>query len=73
MGAGARQLVEREHSLPRVAELYAAALEEAAGGAAVRDAVLREVAEAGAGVGIGPGDEAARELAARLDEVGLGG
>jgi glycosyltransferase involved in cell wall biosynthesis len=73
MGAAARQLVEREHTLPRVAELYAAALEEAAGGQVVREAVLREVAEAAAAVGIEASDPAAGELAARLDEVGLGG
>ena len=73
MGAAARELAEREHALPRVAELYASALEEAAGGKPVRDAVLRDVAEAAAAVGIGAGDPAAGELAARLDEVGLGG
>jgi glycosyltransferase involved in cell wall biosynthesis len=73
MGAAARELMEREHALPRVAELYASALEEAAGGKPVTDAVLREVAEAAAAVGIGAGDPAAVELAARLDEVGLGG
>jgi glycosyltransferase involved in cell wall biosynthesis len=73
MGRTARELVERDHSLPRVADLYAAALEQAAGGAAVRDATLREVADAAADVGIGADDPAARELAARLDEVELGG
>lgn len=73
MGGAARELVEREHALPRVAELYAAALEEAAGGGPVTDAVLRDVAEAAAAVGIGAADPAAGELAARLDEVGLGG
>jgi glycosyltransferase involved in cell wall biosynthesis len=73
MGAAAREVVEREHALPRVAELYASALEEAAGGKPVRDAVLREVAEAAAAVGIGADDPEAVELAARLDEVGLGG
>lgn len=72
MAADARQLVEREHALPRVAELYACALEEAAGGRPVRDAVLREMAEAAAAVGIGADDPAAVELATRLDEVGLG-
>jgi glycosyltransferase involved in cell wall biosynthesis len=69
----ARELVEREHALPRVADLYVSALEQAAGGAAVRDATLREVAEAAADVGIGADDPAAAELAARLDEVELGG
>jgi glycosyltransferase involved in cell wall biosynthesis len=73
MGAAARTLVERDHSLARVADLYASALEEAAGGEAVRNTVLRDVAEAAAGVGIGADDQAATELAARLDEVGLGG
>ena len=42
----ARELVEREHRLDRVAEAYAAALEELAGGAAVEEHVLREVAHA---------------------------
>jgi len=68
MGRAARELVEREHDLERVAELYAAALEEAAGGPAVRDAVLREVAGAAAGVGL----RETAELAERLGEVGLG-
>jgi glycosyltransferase involved in cell wall biosynthesis len=72
MGVAARSLAEREHSLDRVADLYAAALEEAAGGAAVSAAVLREVAQAAADVGIGPDDREAGELARRLDEVGLG-
>src|SRR5206468_2647061 len=69
MGAAARALAEREHRLDRVADLYAAALEEAAGGGAVREAVLREVAGAAAGVGL---TETA-ELGERLREVGLGG
>jgi glycosyltransferase involved in cell wall biosynthesis len=69
MGAAARDLVEREHRLDRVAEAYAAALEELAGGTAVQQAVLHEVAEAAAEVGIT--DTA--EVAARLKEVGLGG
>jgi glycosyltransferase involved in cell wall biosynthesis len=69
MGAAARELVEREHRLDRVAEAYAAALEQLAGGPAVDDAVLHEVAEAAAEVGLA--DTA--EVAARLKEVGLGG
>ena len=44
MGAAAAELTRREHDLERVAELYAAALEQAAGGEAVADAVLGEVA-----------------------------
>jgi glycosyltransferase involved in cell wall biosynthesis len=51
MGEAARALVARDHAIERVAERYAAALEEAAGGAAVREAVLLEVAAAAAGVG----------------------
>jgi hypothetical protein len=60
--------VEREHGLDSVAERYAAALELAAGGEAVADAVLGEVARAAADVGL----EDTGELAARLGEVGLG-
>jgi glycosyltransferase involved in cell wall biosynthesis len=68
MGSAARALVEREHRLERVAELYAAALEEAAGGDAVSRSVLRDVAQAAADVGL----ERTDELAERLGEVGLG-
>jgi glycosyltransferase involved in cell wall biosynthesis len=73
MGAAARALAESEHDVERVAERYAAALEEAAGGEAVREAVLRDVAEAAAETGISPDDPEAAELAARLREAGLGG
>jgi glycosyltransferase involved in cell wall biosynthesis len=72
MGEAARQLAASEHALDRVAELYVAALEEAAGGASVREAVTREVADAAADVGIGPDDPEAKELAARLREAELG-
>ena len=69
MGAAAREYVAREHDLGRVAEAYVAALEEAAGGDAVRDTVVGEVANAAAAVGIDdPG-----ELAERLNEVRIGG
>jgi glycosyltransferase involved in cell wall biosynthesis len=71
MGRAARAHAEREHSLSRVADLYAAALEEAAGGAAVREAVLSEVAAAAADVGIEPGSAEAAELGARLREAGV--
>jgi glycosyltransferase involved in cell wall biosynthesis len=70
MGARARELIEREHRLDLVAEAYAAALEELAGGTAVQERVLHDVASAAAEVGMG-GDDAA-VLAARLREVGLG-
>jgi glycosyltransferase involved in cell wall biosynthesis len=72
MGKSARRLAETEHDLNRVAEAYAAAVEQAAGGAQVRDAVLGEVATAAAEVGIGRGDPEAGELGRRLSEVGLG-
>jgi glycosyltransferase involved in cell wall biosynthesis len=52
LGAAARAHVEREHALPRVADAYAAALETAAGGDAVDEAVLRRIAEAAAEVGV---------------------
>ncbi len=70
MGAAALRLVEHEHRLDRVAEGYAATLEELSGGAAVDEQVLHEVARAGAEVGIG--DDDAALVAARLREVGLG-
>jgi glycosyltransferase involved in cell wall biosynthesis len=70
MGAAALELAEREHGLDRVAEAYTAAVEELAGGRAVEDQVLREVARAAAEVGIRRDDAAV--LAARLREVGLG-
>jgi glycosyltransferase involved in cell wall biosynthesis len=72
MGAAAAELTRREHDLERVAELYTAALEQAAGGDAVADSVLREVATAAAEVGIEPGSDEEAELARRLAEVELG-
>jgi glycosyltransferase involved in cell wall biosynthesis len=72
MGAAARDLVRREHDLGRAADLYAAALEQAAGGEAVASAVLGDVAAAAADVGIEPGSPEASELARRLAEVELG-
>jgi glycosyltransferase involved in cell wall biosynthesis len=72
MSASALELVRREHDLGRVAELYAAALEQAAGGDAVADAVLGDVAAAAADVGIAAGSPEAAELSRRLAEVELG-
>ncbi len=66
MCAAALELARREHDLERVADLYVSAFEQAAGGRAVDDAVLREVSEAAAAVGIEPGSAEAREIAARL-------
>jgi glycosyltransferase involved in cell wall biosynthesis len=72
MSAAALELVRREHDLARVADLYVAALEQAAGGEAVADAVLGDVAAAATEVGIEPGSPEAAELAQRLAEVELG-
>ena len=71
LGAAGRAHAEREHDLERVAELYAAAVELAAGGEAVRDAVLGEVATAAAGVGLTPDAPELAELGARLREAGF--
>jgi glycosyltransferase involved in cell wall biosynthesis len=71
MSDAAAAYVRREHDLDRVAEAYAAALEEAAGGTTVADAVTGEVAHAAAEIGIQPGTPFAVELAERLDELGL--
>jgi glycosyltransferase involved in cell wall biosynthesis len=72
MGANAAELARREHDVERVADLYVAALETAAGGSAVDDAVLRDVSAAAADVGIAAGTAEAREIARRLAEVELG-
>jgi glycosyltransferase involved in cell wall biosynthesis len=68
MSEAARAFAAREHDLTRVAELYTAALEQAAGASAVRDEVLREVGEAAADVGVTD----TREISEALREVGLG-
>jgi glycosyltransferase involved in cell wall biosynthesis len=72
MGAAAAELARRDHDVDRVAELYVAALETAAGGAAVDDAVLGDVSAAAADVGISAETAEAREIARRLAEVELG-
>jgi glycosyltransferase involved in cell wall biosynthesis len=71
MSDAALAYVHREHDVQRVAEDYAAALEEAAGGAIVGDAVVEEIAQAAAEIGVEPGTPFASELAGRLDELGL--
>jgi hypothetical protein len=60
LGAAASRYVHAEHDLGRVADAYTAALEEAAGGALVEDAVLRRVAESAAGIGLADPAELAR-------------
>ena len=71
MGTAARALAESDHALDHVADLYLAALEEAAGGEAVRDAVVGTVTAAAADVGIGAESREAERLARALDEVEL--
>jgi glycosyltransferase involved in cell wall biosynthesis len=71
MSDAARAYVTREHDLDRVAERYASALEEAAGGPIVADKVVDDIARAAAEVGVEPGTPFATELAGRLDELGL--
>jgi glycosyltransferase involved in cell wall biosynthesis len=73
MGDSARAYVAAEHDLERSAEMYVAALEEAAGAEVVKDAVVGEVAEAAAQVGIVEEGEEAAEIARLLNEVRLGG
>ncbi len=68
MSAAARSYAAREHELGRVADLYVAALEEAAGGGVVNEELLREVARGAGDVGL---DDEER-LGAALREVGLG-
>jgi glycosyltransferase involved in cell wall biosynthesis len=72
LGASAAAYVRREHGLGRVADLYIAALEEAAGGPAVREAVLGEVARAAHEVGLSTENPDLAAVAARAREVGLG-
>jgi glycosyltransferase involved in cell wall biosynthesis len=60
LGAAARSYIEREHALAKVADAYVAALEVAAGGDAVNDAVLWRIAEAAAEAGIDDPAELAR-------------
>ena len=66
-------MARREHDLGRVwAEPHVAALEEAAGGDAVADEVLREVSEAAADVAVSASTVEAMEVARRLSKVELG-
>jgi len=71
MGAASVALASTEHDVERVADSYAAVLEEAAGGDAVRETVLREVSEAAADVGIEASSSEAAALGRALDEVEL--
>jgi len=68
MGEAARAYVRDEHGLEHVAELYAAALEQAAGGAAVEAQVLGALAAAAADTGVD-----AALLAPDVRELGVSG
>jgi glycosyltransferase involved in cell wall biosynthesis len=72
MGEAAADAARTEHDLGHVADLYVQALEEIGGGSNVRDAVVRDVAEAAHEVGIDENDPELSEVAARAREVGLG-
>ena len=72
MGSTARDYVQREHDLDRVADAYLGAVEEAAGFEAVQEQLLRELAHAAREVGIEGWDPQLAELAGRVREVGLG-
>jgi glycosyltransferase involved in cell wall biosynthesis len=72
MAAEAAQYARAEHGLGHVADLYVAALEEVAGGPAVRDALLGDVAKAAYEVGIESDDPELAEVAAGAREVGIG-
>jgi glycosyltransferase involved in cell wall biosynthesis len=72
MGAAAAQYARREHDRDRVADLYVVALEEVAGGPAVRDAVLVDVARSAHEVGMSAYDRELAEVAEASREVGLG-
>jgi glycosyltransferase involved in cell wall biosynthesis len=69
MAEAAREYVRREHDLTHVAEAYAEAIELAAGGEAVSNAVLAELAQAAADVGIGADAAELAELADRVREL----
>ena len=52
LGAAAREYVRAEHDLGRVADAYVSALEDAAGGEAVSDAMLMRIAQAASDAGL---------------------
>jgi hypothetical protein len=72
LGAAAAAFAGREHDVGRAADLYLDAVEDVAGGPAVREALLGEVARAAHEVGIDAYDPELAEVAVRMREVGLG-
>jgi glycosyltransferase involved in cell wall biosynthesis len=73
LGARARDYARTRHDLGQVADAYAAALEEAAGGETLRDAVHGEIATAAYESGLDPSGSEVGEIAERANEVRLGG
>ncbi len=71
MGAAAVEHIRSEHDVERVAEQYLAVLEWAAGGDAVTDAVLAEIAQAAAEVEIGADSPELAAIARELRESDL--
>lgn len=72
LGEAALEYARREHGLERVADLYTAALEEAAGGEAVRTEIAGRLAERLHEVGVRSADTEVALVKARLSELGLG-
>ena len=72
MGSAARALAVGEHDVERVADAYAAALEDAAGGDTVREKVAAELAAAADEVGMAPDGAALGQVAAHLHEIANG-
>jgi glycosyltransferase involved in cell wall biosynthesis len=71
LGRSALEYISREHGLERVADLYVAAVEDAAGGSAVIAQVARRVAEGLQDVGVRAADPDVAVVGARLAETGL--
>ncbi|MFN2470674.1 MAG: glycosyltransferase family 4 protein [Gaiellaceae bacterium] len=69
LGRAARELMRSEHDVDTVAEAYAAACEEAAGLPQVESGVLRQIAVAGAEVGMPPDSPAVRDIGATAREL----
>ena len=72
LGGSGEAYVRREHDLGRVAEAYAAALEESAGRELVRGEVLGEVSRAASEVGLEPSSPELSDVGRAVSEVGLG-
>ena len=71
MGAAAVELARTEHDLEHAADLYVAALEEAAGRRDVERRVLTDVAQAASELGVEPDSSGIAGIGGRLREVGF--